>query len=315
MTINIKSNLGNISLTIATVCIAIELSALLSFNIFKKITLLEYIIPFFKPHIDLVFFNSRLFTYYNFDSNMELSYINLSFYIILLIATLSYINSKGNKIRLLRFCYSIFLFYNVLVSFLVVIWPLLFTSMFREETIVIWKWAYFNIFPFWWAFVSYYILKILAKERKIKVLENNYVEHFGPDYSISTKEKRVIHLILDIFIGILVFSNLLFYLNQGFDKLGIFTIKSDHAPYIYAILIQCVYCTFYEVLLGSTPAKFLTETKVIAEDGSKLDFRKGMLRSLIRLIPFEPFSFLFNDEGWHDKWSDTLVVDEEKVIN
>jgi hypothetical protein len=33
-------------------------------------------------------------------------------------------------------------------------------------------------------------------------------------------------------------------------------------------------------------------------------------RSLIRLIPFEPFSFLFRKQaiGWHDKWSDTRVV-------
>jgi uncharacterized RDD family membrane protein YckC len=72
------------------------------------------------------------------------------------------------------------------------------------------------------------------------------------------------------------------------------------------------YYVFAEALLGRTPAKLITRTRVITLTGEKSGFTRVLGRTLARLVPFEPFSFLFADRGWHDRWSGTRVVLERK---
>ena len=77
-------------------------------------------------------------------------------------------------------------------------------------------------------------------------------------------------------------------------------------PFMYLI------CEYY---WQQTPGKFLTQTVVINEYAEKPDLRQIALRSLLRLVPFEPFS-CFGDNyshGWHDRWSDTFVVKKEEL--
>lgn len=59
---------------------------------------------------------------------------------------------------------------------------------------------------------------------------------------------------------------------------------------------------------GRTVGKLITKTKAIREDGSPITYGDAFKRTLIRLIPFEPFSAFFSDGMWHDKWSKTMVV-------
>jgi uncharacterized RDD family membrane protein YckC len=69
-----------------------------------------------------------------------------------------------------------------------------------------------------------------------------------------------------------------------------------------------------ESLWQQTPGKFLTQTIVIDEYGNKPKLSSLVLRSLIRLVPFEAFSCLDdNSYGWHDKWSDTYVVKKTEL--
>lgn len=74
---------------------------------------------------------------------------------------------------------------------------------------------------------------------------------------------------------------------------------------------------FFEYKWQKTPAKFLTKTLVIDEYGNKPDLRTIILRSLIRIVPFEPFSCFAdkdkNSRGWHDRWSNTWVVTEAEL--
>ncbi len=70
-----------------------------------------------------------------------------------------------------------------------------------------------------------------------------------------------------------------------------------------------LYYWILEGLFGRTIGKFLTRTKVVAADGSRANASAILGRTLIRLIPFELFSFLgTSDSGWHDRWSKTAVV-------
>ena len=69
------------------------------------------------------------------------------------------------------------------------------------------------------------------------------------------------------------------------------------------------YFLLFEGLSGRTPAKFMTGTKVINEQGEPPSFSQILGRTLCRFIPFEGFSFFGTPcRGWHDRFSRTFVV-------
>lgn len=81
------------------------------------------------------------------------------------------------------------------------------------------------------------------------------------------------------------------------------------------LIIYPLYYIFFEYYWQKTPGKFITKTTIIDEYGNKPDLKAIILRTFIRLVPFEPFS-CFDDKhsyGWHDKWSKTWVVNEEEL--
>ena len=74
-----------------------------------------------------------------------------------------------------------------------------------------------------------------------------------------------------------------------------------------------VYYVIMESICGRTIGKLVTGTKVIDLKGRQPDFLTIMGRTLSRIVPFEPFSFLGrNSRGWHDTWSKTRVIDLRK---
>lgn len=67
-----------------------------------------------------------------------------------------------------------------------------------------------------------------------------------------------------------------------------------------------------ESMNGKTIGKYLTKTRVVYKDGSTPTNGTIAKRALCRFIPFDAFSFLSsNPIGWHDKFSDTIVIDEK----
>jgi uncharacterized RDD family membrane protein YckC len=85
--------------------------------------------------------------------------------------------------------------------------------------------------------------------------------------------------------------------------------------FFFWIILQAMAYAIFEFFFQKTPAKFLTQTVVIDEYGNKPDFRTIFIRSLIRFVPFDAFSFLFNENnsGWHDRWSGTWVVTKKEL--
>ncbi len=83
------------------------------------------------------------------------------------------------------------------------------------------------------------------------------------------------------------------------------------------IVMLLLYPTLYficEYKWQRTLGKFLTKTIVINEYGNKPELGQLVLRSLIRIVPFEPFSCLGdNSNGWHDRWSSTFVVKQTEL--
>lgn len=74
-------------------------------------------------------------------------------------------------------------------------------------------------------------------------------------------------------------------------------------------IIVCYYAGF-EALFSKTPAKFLTGTHVVTNEGKKAGIGKCLLRTVCRAIPFEAFSLLASDVAWHDSIAGTMVVND-----
>ena len=78
--------------------------------------------------------------------------------------------------------------------------------------------------------------------------------------------------------------------------------------YMIVIVNYLIYYTFCEkVFNGVTLGKLITGTKAIRQDGLALTWKDAFMRSLSRLVPFEPFSALGN-WPWHDRWTNTMVI-------
>ena len=77
---------------------------------------------------------------------------------------------------------------------------------------------------------------------------------------------------------------------------------------VFGLVIMFGYYTFFEAVLGRTPAKFLTRTRVVDVNGGRPSLAQILGRTAARFVPFEPFSFFGSAHGWHDRWSNTRVI-------
>jgi uncharacterized RDD family membrane protein YckC len=126
---------------------------------------------------------------------------------------------------------------------------------------------------------------------------------------LATKKQRFVNYVLDITIFLLLglayrYVKYVVTYNEfvGFQE-DMFKVRL-----FISVPIAVVYYATFETLIGRTPAKFITQTKVVSIEGGKPTFHKILLRSCCRFIPLNVFSFLFAKLGWHDKISKTRVV-------
>jgi uncharacterized RDD family membrane protein YckC len=78
---------------------------------------------------------------------------------------------------------------------------------------------------------------------------------------------------------------------------------------LFGLMSIFLYYVLFEWLFGCTLGKLITGTRVVRADGERPTLGAIVIRTLSRLVPFEPFSFLSGErQGWHDRWSETRVV-------
>jgi uncharacterized RDD family membrane protein YckC len=85
--------------------------------------------------------------------------------------------------------------------------------------------------------------------------------------------------------------------------------------YSLAATLYTAYYTLAEALTGGKSlGKLITRTRAVTAEGQRMSLQAAFLRSLCRLIPFEPFSaFGKPSYPWHDRFSKTLVIDETRT--
>jgi len=78
-----------------------------------------------------------------------------------------------------------------------------------------------------------------------------------------------------------------------------------------SLFIYLLYVVFYFFCEGASHGrsigKLVTRTKAVKSDGSSISWEDAFMRSLCRLIPFDPLS-AFAGHPWHDELSKTKVI-------
>ena len=138
------------------------------------------------------------------------------------------------------------------------------------------------------------------------------MEDIPSDFQRAPNTKRLLNYLIDIVVYFVFTFVISFCLGIVLALAGgaalIESPAFDLIANVIALVLFLIYYFGCESLFEATPGKLITGTRVKTRDGRKPDSGTIALRTVIRLVPFEPFSFLFG-EGWHDKWSKTIVVE------
>jgi len=120
----------------------------------------------------------------------------------------------------------------------------------------------------------------------------------------ASQGKRVVNMLIDNVASRVIST-----------PIALLFIRSENAGALAGVLVVVLmlgYYVFFEFAFQATLGKFATGTRVVALGGGKPTFMQIVGRTLSRFVPFEPFSFFSGKYpvGWHDRWSNTRVVDK-----
>ena len=124
-----------------------------------------------------------------------------------------------------------------------------------------------------------------------------------------SSSRRFLNFLIDLAIwgSVLMLIDIIFDLNRiNISEVYDFSLLS---------LTFLIYYFGMEVLFQRTIGKFLTKTKVVNQDGEKPTPSQITFRTFCRLIPLDQFSFLFVRKGFHDYFSNTMVIEESEITN
>jgi RDD family len=242
-----------------------------------------------------------------------INYANLVFYFLLFLGGIFFGLSKNKEARLIRFCFSIVFLYQV-IFLLISLRPFLFyISDLKKAGIKWWLiWGLFLLLRLFYLYLSWWIITSITKSRQLQLTTVKADTGDATFLTEASKLQRFWHWMLDTIIFILLISWLVEITRINFWRsLG----RSSEAGYVALLLfvvLRMLYYIIYEAVFGATPAKFLTETRVTNNEGGRNKFPAILVRTVSRIIPFEPFSFFWNAK-WHDSLSNSFVLKEERT--
>ncbi len=150
-----------------------------------------------------------------------------------------------------------------------------------------------------------------------------YQEHLLDDTSYTLVQarpaKRLANYIIDLIFFYIAWKVFFRYLGLKIAMSMIGPDDSIAAIYLKVFLIAIIFelglMSAIEFLgSGRSLGKLLTRTRAVNVDGTPVTFKTALLRRLSRMVPFEAFSALGPQiEPWHDRWTNTRVIDETKT--
>ena len=140
------------------------------------------------------------------------------------------------------------------------------------------------------------------------------------DDLLASKSQRFLNFIIDVLIvyviEITIGTTIIIVgdLTNSYGASNWVTSLSLIESFFFGLIILFFYYGLTEMYFSRTFAKYFTKTLVVKHDGSKPNMKSIIIRTVSRLIPLEPFSFLTAERGWHDTLSVTYVVKKHEFI-
>jgi uncharacterized RDD family membrane protein YckC len=126
---------------------------------------------------------------------------------------------------------------------------------------------------------------------------------------LATKGRRFLNLIIDSFCYYFAVTFVLVVMAIADPSLARAVLDNFLLRTLVSLVVMFCYYAGFEALFGRTIGKLLTGTRVVTVTGARPALGQIALRTLSRMVPFEPFSCLSDPPiGWHDQWSGTRVV-------
>lgn len=294
-------NIFLISLTLALVGLGAECITWINLPTSEN---LPWLVGMLKT-LRLGFYPMEDFYYYN--SGLQLSYLNVVGYVLLLAGTILYKTSAGKEVRLIRCIVAVILICSVFGVLSSLIAPLHHPDYFRTLELKFWILFVLRIIElFFLARLTRYVLRQLNKNRSLTQPNTN--QFSTPELLNASFLSRLLNYILDSILCIAILFPAIIDIPV---VMGIFY-RPGGLPQLILLfaLGRLMYYTFFEITLHATPGKLFTETLVVNSIGQIPSPGAIITRSACRLIPFDAFSFLGRKPGWHDSLSGTRVIKE-----
>ena len=313
----ISTKIALISFFAALSGMALELLGLVDFTPSDTQQMLILICRSLTPDLQLSFFKffPDTLSYRNFESGLVLNYLSLTFYFWWLLGALAYVFSSQREVRLLRALSAVVLLSAAVKLLGVLLGVVLYLMSPAPVSGQFWLLLLIPLFnvPLWGG-LALFVLKKLSAGRVLAKTEQPNSDQAPPSYVATPLGQRLVHALLDTAISIMVCGPFIFGIAQFFLRgLRDFVLSDRVIIYVIIFFARLMYYLFFELWWGATPAKFLTESRVLQGEGVKLTNRAGVIRFFSRYIPLSGFSYLGKDRGWPDELSDTWVVKEERT--
>jgi len=142
------------------------------------------------------------------------------------------------------------------------------------------------------------------------------------DDLLASKGQRFLNLVIDSFIvymftvGIGAAINITGQVTGNYNLSEWIISLTLVENLIFGLVVLFFYYTIMELYFSRTFGKYFTKTMVVKHNGSRPKVKSVVIRTLVRMIPIEAFSFLSdNARGWHDTLSVTYVVNRHEYIS
>ena len=133
---------------------------------------------------------------------------------------------------------------------------------------------------------------------------------YDPRDAMASGGKRFANYLIDL----VVLYAIVFVLGIIISAFGLTLPDEDLIYQLAGLVIFALYCFIFESSSGRTVGKFITKTRVVNDNGEHPGTTTILKRSFFRIVPFDQVSFLGGPaRGWHDRWSDTWVIDDKKL--
>lgn len=143
--------------------------------------------------------------------------------------------------------------------------------------------------------------------------QTNTYEEIDLEYCGAGSGKRLANYIIDL----VAFYIMMFFVAILIEIAWPGSVSENNIDGIVdRILTMCLYAVVMFIIeaafQGKSLGKLITGTRAVNIYGEAPTFTQLLQRNFIRAVPFNAFSALGSPcTPWHDKWSDTYVIDEK----